>query len=49
MRRMRSGCCARAASGHVTAAPLTSVTNSRRLIGISEAKDTASYRLRLAF
>ena len=49
MRRMRSGCCARPASGHVTAAPLTSVTNSRRLIGISEAKDTASYRLRLAF
>jgi hypothetical protein len=26
-----AGCCARAASGHVAATPLTSVMNSRRL------------------
>ena len=32
MRRIRSVCCARAASGHVAAAPATSVMNSRRLI-----------------
>src|SRR5215207_1902916 len=31
IRRMRSGCCARAASGQ-TAAPTENVTNSRRLI-----------------
>jgi hypothetical protein len=30
MRRTRSGCCARAASGHATAAPPSSVMNSRR-------------------
>ena len=30
MRRMRSGCCARAASGHAAAAPPRSVMNSRR-------------------
>jgi hypothetical protein len=29
-RRIRSGCCARAASGHATAAPPRSVMNSRR-------------------
>jgi hypothetical protein len=32
MRRIRSGCCARAASGHAAAAPPTSDMNSRRLI-----------------
>jgi hypothetical protein len=30
MRRMRSRCCARAVSGHATAAPPRSVMNSRR-------------------
>ena len=30
MRRMRSGCCARAASGQTAAAPPKSVMNSRR-------------------
>src|SRR5207253_3817985 len=37
-RRIRSPCCARAASGHATAAPPSSVMNSRRLmqnIGVS--------------
>jgi hypothetical protein len=29
-RRIRSGCCARAASGYATAAPLSSVMKSRR-------------------
>src|SRR6516165_10228397 len=33
MRRVRSGCCARAARGHPAAAPPTSVMNSRRLTG----------------
>ena len=32
MRRIRSGCCARAASGQAAAAPPTSVMNSRRFI-----------------
>ena len=32
MRRIRSGCCARAASGHAAAPPI-SVMNSRRLMG----------------
>jgi hypothetical protein len=32
MRRIRSGCCARAASGHTTAAPPRSVMKSRRFI-----------------
>src|SRR5262249_17204824 len=32
MRRTRSGCCPRAASGHVAVAPLSSVMNSRRFI-----------------
>jgi len=35
MRRIRSGCCARAARGHPAAAPPTSVMNSRRLTGRS--------------
>jgi hypothetical protein len=30
MRRIRSGCCARATSGHAAAAPAMSVMNSRR-------------------
>ena len=47
MRRIRSACCARAASGH-TAAPPSSVMNSRRLIASPEAQDKASYRLKLA-
>jgi hypothetical protein len=32
MRRIRSGCCARAASGHAAAAPPSSVMNSRRVL-----------------
>ena len=32
MRRIRSGCCARAANGHAAAAPPSSVMNSRRFI-----------------
>ena len=32
MRRIRSACCARAASGHAAAAPPRSVMNSRRFI-----------------
>src|SRR6476660_3288241 len=32
IRRMGSGCCPRAASGHATAAPLRSVMNSRRFM-----------------
>ena len=32
MRRTRSDCCARAVSGHVIAAPPSSVMNSRRFI-----------------
>jgi len=43
MRRIRSGCCARAASGHVPAAPPRSVMNSRRFTArcsrASERKD----------
>ena len=38
MRRIRSGCCARAASGHA-AAPPSSVMNSRRLIAAPEAQE----------
>jgi hypothetical protein len=32
MRRIRPACCARAASGHVAAAPPSNVMNSRRLM-----------------
>ncbi len=32
MRRIRSGCCARTASGHAAAAPPRSAMNSRRLM-----------------
>src|SRR6516164_4254185 len=38
MRRMRSLCCARAASGHA-AAPPTSVMNSRRLIASPQGSE----------
>ena len=47
MRRIRSGCCARATAGHATALP-TSVMNSRRLIASPEPQDKASCRLKLA-
>ena len=43
MRRMRSGCCARAASGHVTAAPPRSVMNSRRFIVIPLVRGLGPY------
>ena len=43
MRRMRSGCCARAASGHAVAAP-SSVMNSRRLMSNTGGPPTASRR-----
>src|SRR5262249_15407061 len=39
IRRTRSMCCACAASGHATAAPLRSVMNSRRLIVALDAQD----------
>ena len=42
MRRIRSACCARAASGHVAAAPPIRLMNSRRLIAAPEAQDKAS-------
>jgi hypothetical protein len=32
MRRLPSGCCARAVTGHAAAAPQSSVMNSRRLM-----------------
>src|SRR5437773_151586 len=38
-RRMRLDVCARAASGHVVAAPPMSVMKSRRLIGLPPAED----------
>ena len=41
MRRMRSGCCARAASGHAAAVLPRSVMNSRRRMCSPEAKDHA--------
>jgi hypothetical protein len=33
-----AGCCARAASGHVTAAPPSSVMKSRRLMGLTRGQ-----------
>jgi hypothetical protein len=39
MRLMRSGRCARAASGHATAAPPSSVTKSRRCMSDSKSQD----------
>ena len=44
MRRIRSGCCARAASGQIAAAQLRSMMNSRRLIVVPDSQDRASYR-----
>jgi hypothetical protein len=35
MRRIRSGCCARAASGHATAAPPSAAKNFRRLMSLA--------------
>jgi hypothetical protein len=44
MRRIRSSCCARAASGHTTAALPMSVMKSRRLMGAyPKAKITTDY------
>ena len=42
MRRIRSRCCARAASGHATAVPPINVMNSRRLTVAPGVKSTAS-------
>jgi hypothetical protein len=47
MRRTRSGCCVRAASGQAAAAPPMNVMNSRRLTYTPEAKGRASYREKL--
>ena len=46
IRRMGSGCCARAASGHAATPPPTTVMNSRRLMGfVPQAEDhTLAYR-----
>ena len=38
IRRMRSPCCAHTVNGHAAAAPLISLTNSRRLIAFPEAQ-----------
>ena len=42
MRRIRSGCCARAASGHAAAAPPSSVMNSRRSHSITSSARASS-------
>ncbi len=42
IRRICAGCCARADSGHVAAAPQRSDMKSRRLIASPEARDKAS-------
>jgi hypothetical protein len=50
IRRMRSGCCARAASGHTATAPPSSVMNWRRLrssMGSPEPAVPAYPRLRM--
>jgi hypothetical protein len=39
------GCCARAASGHAAAAPLSSVMNSRRLIGSPSNRAPQPYHI----
>ena len=44
MRRIRSGCCARAASGHAAAAPPSSVMNSRRSHSITSSARASSAR-----
>jgi hypothetical protein len=41
MRRMRSGCCAREASGHTLAEPAIPLMKSRRRIALPEAQDRA--------
>jgi len=41
MRRIRLGCCARAASGHAAAAPPSSVMNLRRLMGLTPRLEIA--------
>jgi hypothetical protein len=41
IRRIRSGCCARAATGHVVAAPPSNVMKSRRLMGLPRAEGYA--------
>jgi len=38
-----AGCCARAASGHVTAAPPSSVMNSRRFIRSPHRRERAAW------
>ena len=43
-RRIRSDCCARAASGHAAAAPPSSVMNSRRLIRSPRRRGRAAWR-----
>src|SRR5262249_19706651 len=48
MRRMRSGCCARAANGTAAAEPTTTLIKSRRLIDAPEAQDKLSERLKPA-
>ena len=42
MRRIRSPCCARAASGHAAAAPPSSVMNSRRSHSITSSARASS-------
>ena len=44
MRRIRSGCCARAVSGHAAAAPPSSVMNSRRSHSITSSARASSDR-----
>jgi len=43
--RIRSACCARAASGHAASPPPTSVMNSRRLMGLPSCRTTGLLRL----
>src|SRR5262249_52296896 len=43
-----SVCCANAVTGHVAAAPMTTLMNARRLISPPEAQDKASYQVELA-
>ena len=49
IRRISPDCCARKASGQATAEPPTSVMKSRRFIAFPEAKDKASYPLKLGY
>ena len=43
----KDGCCARTASGHMTAVAPARPMNLRRLIAFPEAQDTASYRAKI--